>query len=281
MTRSFPDPAALQTATRFSSSLRSRRPSLLACAIGKNPPLARPRPRELAVRLEEDRAHASLGQATPDDFCNTRHDARTHPSSDQSSSVNYERPRPLFAPAFAGAPNPRFHRAICFRSGTAVKTSRASRFRSRREPRAAERRTCRLTGKLPSSNRSLEHPGRRILASGGLETPPLGGGHGLGPLPPPPREGRRFPKDRGALRCFGTQNRWLTLAALLLERGARLLPCTRSGSAQCHAAPHVSVIAGALLQRVAPFFPSLSAPRPDEPSAARRFGRAFVSHAFA
>lgn len=47
----------------------------------------------------------------------------------------------------------------------------------------------------------------------------------------------------------------------------------RSGSARCHAAPHVSVIYGALLQRVAPFSPSPSAPRPDEPSAARRVGR--------
>lgn len=47
----------------------------------------------------------------------------------------------------------------------------------------------------------------------------------------------------------------------------------RPGSAQCHAAPHVSVIVGALLQRVAPSSPSLSAPRPDEPSAVRRVGR--------
>jgi hypothetical protein len=108
MTRPFPDPAALQTATRFSPSLRSRRPPLLACAIGKDPPLARPRPRELAVRLEEDRAHACLGQATPDDLCNTRHDARTHPSSDPSSSVNFERPRPLVRPCFRRSAEPTF-----------------------------------------------------------------------------------------------------------------------------------------------------------------------------
>lgn len=36
---------------------------LLALAIDEDPPLARPRLRELVVRLEEDPAHASLGQA--------------------------------------------------------------------------------------------------------------------------------------------------------------------------------------------------------------------------
>jgi len=51
--------------------------ALLALAIGARPPLARPRPRELVVRLEEDPAHASLGQATPDDFCNTTRCAGT------------------------------------------------------------------------------------------------------------------------------------------------------------------------------------------------------------
>jgi len=49
-------------ATRFSTPLRSRRSPDPALAITADPPLARPRPRELVVRLEEDRAHVSLGQ---------------------------------------------------------------------------------------------------------------------------------------------------------------------------------------------------------------------------
>jgi len=108
----------------------------------------------------------------------TRHDARAHPSSAQSSSVNCERPRPLFSPLLAQKRRTHvIHRAFPLsRIGTTVKTSRTSgesfRLRSRYGPRAAERRTHLLTGELPSSNRSLEHPGRRILAPGGLETPP-------------------------------------------------------------------------------------------------------------
>jgi hypothetical protein len=77
VTRTFPDPAVLHTATRFSTPVRSRRSPLLAFAIGEDPPLARPRPRELVVRLEEDPAHAFLGQALPADFCNTTRRAGT------------------------------------------------------------------------------------------------------------------------------------------------------------------------------------------------------------
>jgi len=173
MTRAFPDPAALQTATRFSTLLRSRRPSLLACAIGESPPLARPRPRELAVRLEEDRAHASLGQAPPADFCNTTRRAGT--PFERSILVRELREAAAsFSPLLAQKRRTHvIHRAFPLsRIGTTVKTSRTSCLRSRYGPRAAERRTHLLTGELPSSNHSLEHPGRRILAPGGLETPP-------------------------------------------------------------------------------------------------------------
>jgi len=176
-TRAFPDPAALQTATRFSTLLRSRQSSLLACAIGEDPPLARPRPRELAIRLEEDRAHASLGQAPPADFCNTTRRAGT--PLERSILVRELREAAAsFSPLLAQKRRTHVsHRAFPLsRIGTTVKTSRTSgesfRLRSRYGPRAAERRTHLLTGELPSSNRSLEHPGRRILAPGGLETPP-------------------------------------------------------------------------------------------------------------
>lgn len=112
----FPDPAALHTATRFSTPLRSRRPPLFAFAIDEDPPLARPRPRELVVRLEEDPAHASLGQAPPDDFCNTTYDARAHPTSSRSSPVNCERPEASFSPTLARRRRTHVtHRAFCFR----------------------------------------------------------------------------------------------------------------------------------------------------------------------
>lgn len=56
----------------------------------------------------------------------------------------------------------------------------------------------------------------------------------------------------------------------LVSAPGGLLPRARSGPIPCHAAPHVSVICGALLQRVAPLCPPRSAPRPDEPSTATR-----------
>jgi hypothetical protein len=107
-TRAFPDPAALQTATRFSTLLRSRQSSLLACAIGEDPPLARPRPRELAIRLEEDRAHASLGQAPPADFCNTTRRAGTPLERSILVRELREAAASFFASARAEAPNPRY-----------------------------------------------------------------------------------------------------------------------------------------------------------------------------
>jgi len=132
----FPSHAVLHAAARFSPLLRSRRPSLLACAIGEGPPLARPRPRELAVRLEEDPAHASLGQATPDDFCNSTRRAGTPLERPILVREPGER-QPLFPPpAHATAPNPR----CCFPA-----TSRAS---SRRlsPPRRARAEGARAKG---------------------------------------------------------------------------------------------------------------------------------------
>lgn len=179
----------MHTATRLSTLLCARRPPLLACAIGEDPPLARPRPRELVIRLEEDRAHASLGQAPPADFCNTTRRTGT-PSSSQSSSVNCGRPQPHFPPLLAQRRRTHVrHRAFPLsrtvtrafaRMAVSVKTSRASRSRRLSPPRVPARaegaraKDSPFDGRAPLLERSLEHPGRRILASGGLETPPRG-----------------------------------------------------------------------------------------------------------
>jgi len=222
------DAASLTTAPR------------LAFAIRQDPPLARPRPRELAIRLEEDRAHASLGQAPPADFCNTRHDARTHPFERSILAREFGGRSPCFTRARALATNPRCPPAIPLsRSasrtltrplGWLMATSRASyggfRLRGQHGPRAPERRAHRLRASFPPRTfpRAPGSPHRCLGRSWRL---PSLQRHGLGPLPPPPREERRFPKDRGALRRFGTIEPYVALRpddSTFLERAARLLP---------------------------------------------------------
>jgi len=189
----------------------------LAFAIRQDPPLARPRPRELAIRLEEDRAHASLGQTPPADFCNTRHDARRHPFERSILAREFEGRSPFFTRARALATNPRCPRAIPLARSASRTLSRplgcldgdeprelgGFLLRCQRGPRAPERRAHRLAVSFPPRTfpRAPGSPHHCFMRSWRL--PSL---HrcGLGPLPPPPREERRFPKDRGALRRFGT-----------------------------------------------------------------------------
>jgi len=112
VTRAFADLAVLHSRDPALVAPSLTTTLLLALAIGERPPLARPRPRELVVRLEEDRAHASLGQATPDDFCNTTR--RTGTPFEQSILARELREAcaSFFASALAEAPNPRCHRAF-------------------------------------------------------------------------------------------------------------------------------------------------------------------------
>jgi len=156
----------------------------LAFAIRQDPPLARPRPRELAIRLEEDRAHASLGRAPPADFCNTRHDARTHPFERSILAREFGGRSPCFTRARALATNPRCPRAIPLSRtsrtlarplGWLVATSRTSyggfRLRGRRGPRAPERRAHRVTGELSSSDVPSSTRVATSLPREELETP--------------------------------------------------------------------------------------------------------------
>jgi len=238
MTRVRSGLAALHTATRLSKPLRSRRPPLLACAIGEGPPLARPRPRELVVRLEEDLAHASLGQASPADFCNTTRRTGT-PFERPILARELRRPKPLSTSARAEAPNPRSSPSF---SAFADGHTRFRAYRSIGEDEPCEplskafafARTSTGRGH-PSEGLSLLRasspprtfprapgsPHRRFGRAG--DSPSLRG-HGQDPLPPPPREERRFPKDRGALRRFGTHRTAVFAAARLLGARREIAP---------------------------------------------------------
>lgn len=231
VTRTFPDPAVLHTATRFSTSLRSRRPPLLACAIGEDPPLARPRPRELVVRLEEDLAHAFLGQAPPADFCNTTRRAGTpfehsilarefgEAAAPFSSSLARTTLNPRYSPSFSacadryhGENEPRGRRRL-----SPLQPARAEGGRAKDSP--FDRRVS-LLEPFPRA------PGSPHRCFGGAGDSPSRRGHGLGPLPPPPREGRRFPKDRGALLRSGTHRAAVLAATRLLGARREIAPAS-------------------------------------------------------
>lgn len=242
---------------------------LLACAIGEGPPLARPRPRELAVRLEEDRAHASLGQATPADFCNTTR--RTGTPCERSILVRElrEAGASLLTAACATAPNPR----CWFPSDEPRELRRLSPPRQR-GPRVPERRALPFTGELSSSNLSLEHPGRRISAGEGLETPSSSEDTAEVPFRRRPAKGDGFRKTEVLSSApepieppLSRRHDDLGCAARLLPRTTpRIGPVSRRPSRFRGFTGHCSRGSRLLLRR-------LSAPRPDEPSAVQRVGR--------
>jgi len=163
------------------------------------------------------------------------------------------------------------------RSAASVATSRTSpgsfRLRGQRGPRALERRARRLTGELSSSNVPSSTRVATSPLQEELETPLEAPTWPRSPSAAAPRRATVSERPRcfaplrnpSCRRSRDDSTSWSAPRDCSRER--------RPGSAQCHAAPHVSVIVEALLQRVAPFFPLLPAPRPDEPSAARRFGR--------
>jgi len=97
-------------------------------------------------------------------------------------------------------------------------------------------------GERPSSfvtHRTPGSPRRRAERTGG--PPRLLGHAAVDPLPSPPREGRRLPKDRGAFCYSGT----LPVGRSPAGHMSVTRDCSRRvrpGSALRHAAPHVSVI---------------------------------------
>lgn len=240
MTRAFPDLAALRSATRLSTSLRLQRLPLLACAIGERPPLARPRPRELVVRLEEDLAHAFLGQAPPDDFCNTTRRAGT-PFEHSIPVRELREAAAFFSPLLAQRRRTHVaHRASPLSRGAPHELSPALDSLGENEPcelqrlsppqparaEGARAKDSPFDGRAPLLERSLEHPGRRIFASGGLETPPLGEDTAEVPFRRRPAKGDGFRKTE--VLCSASEPIeppcWRRLD--FLERAARLLPRT-------------------------------------------------------
>lgn len=150
-------------------------------------------------------SHASLGRAPPDDFCNTRHDARAHP-----------RERPIlvreilgeaaasFASASAEAQDlSSVHRAAPLaRVGTPVKTSRArlALANGTRGPRVPEQRALPQKRSPPRTCPSSARVAARRVGKG-WRLPPSSS-FGRDSLSPPPREERRFPSNRGAFFRF-------------------------------------------------------------------------------
>jgi len=171
----------------------------------------------------------------------TRHDARAHPSSVQSSPVNCGG-RSHFPPLLAQRRRTHVrHRAFPLsrtatrafaRIAVSVKTSRASRSRKlspSRVPARAEGTRAKDSpcyGRAPLLERSLEHPGRRIVASGGLETPPLCEDTAKIPFRRRPAKSDGFRKIE--VLCAASEPIEQPCLRLpdFLERAARLLPRT-------------------------------------------------------
>jgi len=176
-------------------SLCSRRPPVIALAIAGHPPLARPRPRELVVRLEEDLAHAFLGRTPPADFCNTTRRAGTPIERPILVRESRKAAAPHLATDSASLTRDvdftlRRQASLLAQVGTLVKTSRASVGGEPPWPARAEGTSVKDSPYMASAppENTLGHPGRRIVASGGLESLHLRE-HGRDLLAPPPREG--------------------------------------------------------------------------------------------
>jgi len=209
-------------ATRFSAALRARLRFLLprVTPFGRDtdstgyPPFARPRPWNIDVRLEVTDIHFS----EPGAAFRLLQRATTyeHTLSKRLIQVRERNRGPFrrFAIELAdGGDEPRATRLSPFAAWAEGIRAKAL-----------------AGGELPSSIASPRAPVSPVRHGEGAgdSSPPWR--IGLGPLPPPPREGRRLPMNRGAFHRFGTATR-SKLPPVRLAFAHR-------GTALFHAAPH-------------------------------------------